>query len=341
MNRLLLRSLRHAWSGSLSRANNLASGAGALLLTAISLVTGWKMPAPEGALGLLVSWLFEAVAIWVCIFAGRAVYAPLHFALESHGGLVSLTQKRMGSLMAPILLMIASFLAFLGVFTGSSIWLLLRMKSDSIPFTEITQASQQPDFTLDPPSAAFVIQWDPSTSMEMKMRKEGQLNVSPWDSVGFLLKNKLPHPVADVNVTWNVNISDIQKMTESSELFKRVKVAFQNGSIYLNGSGVPGWVYKETYVSQYSLPFINKDTELYLPIQLDGPALAYFVANMPKNTGDRSPPLTYSVKIAWSIPSGGRDQEFLVTAVVINTKPSNLEQPLISGRIEFRVERVR
>jgi hypothetical protein len=64
------RGLQHAWSNCLGVANNFSASAGALVLTIVSVVTGWKMPTPDGALGLLLGWVLSAAAIWIIIFVG-------------------------------------------------------------------------------------------------------------------------------------------------------------------------------------------------------------------------------------------------------------------------------
>jgi hypothetical protein len=123
--------LVYAWHGSFSRANNLAAGSGALLITFVCAMSGREIDLPNGFLGLFLGWLFSATAIWIIIFTWSLATASLHFKYESYGGFRAYLRQRTKLHMLPIILIASGtlFSAVAAAISSVGIWLVLSHTS--------------------------------------------------------------------------------------------------------------------------------------------------------------------------------------------------------------------
>jgi hypothetical protein len=335
------RGLQHAWSNCLGVANNFSASAGALVLTIVSVVTGWKMPTPDGALGLLLGWVLSAAAIWIIIFVGRLIYSPVYFLTEPHGGIWELARARLGMHLWPILLMISSVFAFAILFTSGAVWFLLQSSAQGQLGPSISQPVTQPNLALDAPTDTYVLRWDSASSLRLMFRKEGDFGDN-FQFPAFVLRKTNLVSVAGLTIKWRANISGFEKIIESSRVFSKYKLTFANDSVLIQDPQLklPPWGYPFSTEQSYQIPFVNKDTSIFMPLKLYDLATLYLFAMLPSENGAKTDPLTFSVFIDWNIPDGGKPEEFKVTATATNTRPNSADKAAISAVVDFRVEKV-
>jgi hypothetical protein len=146
--RYLFACLKYASAGSVSRANTLSTLVGAALLYVLNMITGWKIPLPDGVPGLFVGGFYCFVVMWIVILMVRFVGAALHFALEPHTRPLVVLKQKLGRQMGPILLMASGFFLFVILSGSGLIWLVVQ----SARGTPLVLADNAPKIAATPPA---------------------------------------------------------------------------------------------------------------------------------------------------------------------------------------------
>jgi hypothetical protein len=200
----------------------------------------------------------------------------------------------------------------------------------------------QPVLTLLPPKDHYTFKWDPTKAMNFDIQREGSpLPPGHTANPTFILHNSSSVAAADVTVTWQAQISGIKELAKVGRLEKHdIKFPDDYTLDLIGSSPVPNFRYYLNSHFEQKIPFVARDADLFMPINIY-PILGLFItANMPDELGGKTEALPLQIDVAWNVPDGGEPKHFHVKIRGINTKPSGLTAPPeVLGYLEFEIEK--
>jgi hypothetical protein len=340
--------LRYAWTGSISLANGLSTLVGAALLYVLNMLTGWKIPLPDGVPGLFVGGVYCFAVMWVVILIARFLGAALHFALEPHRRPLVILRGRLGILMWPIISMAAGIFLFALLCGGGLIWLAFQIRAGGLvaeaKTNETPNTVGNPDFVLSVPRERYRFTWPSQRGMGFYLRLDTERNLDRWQSAAFILRNNTNTVAYRVAVTWKsetlVNLDDEVKNGKLSEA--KFFLSETDVTVSPNGPGLPpmGQHYYIEDAPRQVIAVIAKEEEVYLPQALWPTMAIYLTSRIPNDIGQSSAPFIARVVLDWETADGKRHKDYRVQIRATNAKASRSALPIVDAYLDFRVEEI-
>lgn len=336
---------------SFSRADAIASGAGAIALLIVAHligVAGTKMLAADEFVRSIEIALVGFAAIWLVIMLGRACWWPFHWRLEPHGGLISFLRVSLGNFMWPVILTVAGVLAFILLSGAGLVLLSLQVLNGTAPpkTAETPNTVGNPDFALFVPHGRYRFTWPAANMLNFYLRLDTQRNPSISNNPAFILRNRTNTVAYRVTATWkSETMMDLKSITQSSPKLSKADFNISDTSILI----LPSPRLPKTYLNfQYYLDdspkqlisVIAKEEEVYLPIQLWPSVAIYLVDKTPDIIGETSPPFIARVTLDWETSEGKRQRAYRVRITATSAKASSTELPLIDAFLNFSLEEI-
>jgi hypothetical protein len=210
---------------------------------------------------------------------------------------------------------------------------------------EAGAATGQPEITLLPPKDRYTFKWDPTKAMYFDIQREGHpMPAGNWSWPGLILHNSSSVPAADAVVNWRSEITGVKELGKMGVLSK-YEINFEDYAFMLvakPGSGVPNFRYRMSDTFETKLPFIAKDSELFLPESIMSVLALFVTAKMPEPLGAKTDAFPVWLAVSWNVPYGGEPREFRVKIRGVNTKPSGIAgPPEIGGYLDFEIEKIK
>ena len=189
-----------------------------------------------------------------------------------------------------------------------------------------SSSGTQPELTLLPPKDRYTFKWDPTTGMYFDIQNEAETrSLGQWANPDLILHNASKVAAADVIVTWQAEIFGIKELAKIGRLAKYdIRFPDEYTMDLIGSPPVPNFRYNPNAHAEYKIPFVARNSDLYLPLGIY-PILGLFIAGkMPDELGAKTEPFPLRIDVSWNVPDGGEPQRFVVKIRGINTKPSGI-----------------
>ncbi len=202
-----------------------------------------------------------------------------------------------------------------------------------------------PELELLPPSTRHEIIWNPQKSYMIFAGPEGAVSNSLSTTPIFYVKTTNNTYVQDATITWQTEISGIQKLVKASKNLSDYTINVDNGDITIMGgpNNLIPFTYRDRDIASsqdVSIAFITgAGAKAFIPSNVYNSAMLYALALMPDAAGARLDPFTFSVSVAWNLPVPGA-QRFLVKTTIVNAKPPGASEPKLDALMSFEVTKV-
>lgn len=317
------------------------------------MLTGWKIPLPDGVPGLFVGGFYCFAVMWIVILVVRFLGAALHFALEPHRRPLVILRERLGNLMWPIISMATGIFLFAILCGGGLIWLALQVRSGTAGIgmnrnaeaktSETPNTVGNPDFFLQIPDGRYKFKWDPATQPKFDLRLDTERNPDFTNNPTFILRNKTNTVAYNVGVVWKSEIaSTVEQLTKSPRLSKYQFHVTETQLIVMAASGsmaMPAGYYLDDSPKQ-TIAVVAKEAEVYFPPQLSALAVLYFIDKMPPKVGESTDPFIARVTFNWETAEGKKRRDYRVRVTATNAKVTDAEMPVAEAFLNFSLEEI-
>lgn len=204
----------------------------------------------------------------------------------------------------------------------------------------VTTSILQPKIELASPPAPSHFRWDTSVNWSPVLR--GPNDQSPAgnsNSPIFSISNASPILAADLSIEWTAPALDVAQLGANYPQFKRYVQDVKAGSYEIvvpSGPGLPDMRITNPgrEEARINIPFLNRPTETFLPIEVWWRAMPIVIAKLPQTPGHEEFELEFGATVTWNIPDRGTPQKFVLVASVRNTKTAN-DQALMDADITW------
>jgi hypothetical protein len=314
------------------------------------MITGWKIPLPDGVPGLFVGGFYCFAVMWIVILVVRFLGAALHFALEPHRRPLVILRERLGNLMWPIISMATGIFLFAILCGGGLVWLALQIRggagigaSAEAKTNETPNTVGNPDFFLQVPEGRYRFKWDPMTQAKFELRLDTERNPDFGNNPAFIVRNKTNTVAYNVLAVWKSEIaSSVDELTKSPKLSKFKFDVAETRLVIVPppGSTSGGFLYYLDDSPKQTIAVIAKEAEVYFPQQLWALAALYFIDKMPTKIGESTEPYIARVTLNWETSEGKKQRAYRVRVTATNSKVTASEMPVTDAFLNFSLEEI-
>lgn len=196
--------------------------------------------------------------------------------------------------------------------------------------------ANQPYLTLTPSNQSFFLRWDPPKSFQMQINNIPDPDYGAWKVPKLHIQNAGQF-AQDATIKWGVTPYDRNSLISSSKRLKDVKIILEQNRITCapnSGAGTP-FIHDVEWSGSLQLPFLTRNVETFIPLQVWQNAALFFIATMPNEPEAKSEPFYFDVQINWNIPEGGDPKRFRIRAIAHNAKLAGSASPAFLAKIEL------
>jgi len=274
--------------------------------------------------------------VWQVSFSLAAIIVLAGIAVLAYDFFIRPKGKRLDPFIATAIIAMFVALVCLGIYVARGPQIADKEGSDS------GSAPAQPEITLIAPEHRHEVIWNPKKQLAIIYGPEGQTLDDRWVTPIFRVRNLSSTAVQDATVTWQIEITGIEKLVKSSARLSKFTFDFTSKDrVTIGGNSLPTFTYNDLKAS-YGIPvtFITANgSDAFIPGNVFQNLLLYILALMPDQPGARIDPFTFSVTVSWNIPRPAT-QKFLVKTTIVNAKPPNISEPEIDALLTFEIAKV-
>jgi len=274
--------------------------------------------------------------IWQASFSLAAIAVLAGIAVLAYDFFIRPKGKRVDPFIATAIIAMFVALVCLGIYVARGPQIADKDASDS------GSTPVQPEITLIAPEQRHEVIWNPKKQLFIIYGPEGETREDRWNTPIFRVKNLSNTAVQDATVTWQIEITGIEKLVKSSARLSSFTFDFTGKDrVTISGNSLPTFTYNDIRASQgVPVTFITSGgSDAFIPANVFTNLLMYILALMPDQPGARIDPFTFSVTVSWNIPKPAV-QKFLVKTTIVNAKPPNVTEPEIDALLSFEVAKV-
>lgn len=208
----------------------------------------------------------------------------------------------------------------------------------------VWRVANQPRLSLIPADKPTYVKWDPPTSFQLQVNDIPNPSYGEWKVPRFLITNA-GAVAQDATIKWGATPYDIRALVDSSPKLREYQLTIEPMRIILGpkpGAGATGIPFRHEiqWSTSVSVPFITRETEVFLPLDVWQHAALFFVATLSDEPRARSDPFIFHAQIRWNVPEGGDPKQYRVTAIAENAKLPGATSPKLFATVTFSVTEI-
>lgn len=192
----------------------------------------------------------------------------------------------------------------------------------------------QPKIELEPPPAPSHFRWENEQTGTVIKGPADQLLPGGSQAPSFTISNASKVLAADLSIEWIAPPIDQVQLAGISAQFGAYVHDLHPGHLRIGAQ-----FYQAVDKVRTSIPFLNRPSELGMPINIWWRAMPILVTRLPNFAGPQEFEMPFQVIVSWNIPDRGKPQKFLVLAKVRNTKTPT-DTALMDADVTFSVKSI-